>query len=83
MTVATKSEYAKTQSILDDLPAGSVVLDRFGHAWQQGGAWRFHSSPYWYRSYGDDSEVSSYELSQRGPLRAMTASKTYLHRQRK
>jgi nuclear transport factor 2 (NTF2) superfamily protein len=49
---------------LEDLPDGSVVLDQYNHAWQ-------NSRGYWYRSYGDDSEVSSWELHFKGPGRTI------------
>lgn len=82
-----KSELATTQARLDELPALAVVLDQFGHAWQHarsyGALGKEYPTGWWYRSFGDDTEVTSYELSQRGPLRLMTASKTELHRQRK
>lgn len=46
---------------MQDLPPGSVVLDRFGHAWQS-------ATGYWYRAYGDDTEVSTWEAAQCGPM---------------
>lgn len=55
----------RAQVKLDQLPNGAVVLDRYGHAWQLG---IILHDPYWYRSYGDDSHVSSWELAQRGPI---------------
>lgn len=55
---------------LDNLSHGAVVLDRFGHAWQQSRVGAVGSG-YWYRSYGDDSEVSSYEVAQRGPMKVL------------
>ena len=58
------SEVARTQARLDKLADGSVVLDRFGHAWQLGRI-------YWYRAYGDSSMVSSYDLAQQGPVRVV------------
>lgn len=77
----------RSQIALDELPAGSVVLDRFGHAWQSargyGALGTTYVTGYWYRSYGDDSEVSTFELAQRGPLHLMTADKTQLHKKRK
>jgi len=51
----------RTQIRLDKLFHGSVILDRHGDAWQLSG-------DYWYRAYGDDSQVSSFELAQRGPV---------------
>lgn len=54
-----KSNAARAQEQLDSLRDGSVVLDRFGDAWQAG-------SLYWYRAYGDSSFVSSYDLAQTG-----------------
>lgn len=50
----------KAQIRLDQLDKNAVILDGTGCAWQFGG-WR---NPYWYRAFGDDSFVSSYELSQ-------------------
>lgn len=61
----------RTQIMLDKLPGGSVVLDRYNHAWQQGGGYRFNGSPYWYRAYSDSSEVSSFELAQLGPCKTV------------
>lgn len=75
----------RTQIALDKLPAGSVVLDRFGHAWQSahaGGRREGAPSGYWYRSYGDDSEVTSWELAQLGPVHLMAPAKTTLDRAR-
>lgn len=63
----------RAQILLDALPPGAVVLDRFGDAWQQGGTYRFNSSHYWYRAYGDSSEVTSYELCQSGPVKVLEA----------
>lgn len=76
----------RSQIRLDELPAGSVVLDRFGHAWQAGsrGVWgTTYNTGYWYRAYGDSSEVSSFELAQSGPFHLMAAGKTELHKKRK
>lgn len=75
----------RTQVALDKLPAGSVVLDQYGHAWQSahaGGQREGAPSAYWYRSYGDDSEVTSWELAQRGPVRLMKAHPSQLDRMR-
>lgn len=55
-----RRDLAKWQEALDRLPNGSVVADFFGDAWQK-------SREYWYRAYGDDTEVSSYVLAQCGP----------------
>ncbi|UOQ57231.1 hypothetical protein MUN78_16500 [Leucobacter allii] len=60
----TSNRVRKHHPDLDELPSGSVVLDRFGHAWQVG-------SIYWYRAYGDDSMVSSWDLSFSGPFRVL------------
>lgn len=77
----------RSQIALDNLEAGSVVLDRFGHAWQSargyGALGTTYATGYWYRSYGDDSEVSTFELAQKGPFHLMAADKTPLHRKRK
>ncbi|RKW71773.1 hypothetical protein [Galactobacter caseinivorans] len=60
----------KGAALLDSLPAGAVVLDRNGHAWQQGGIYRFWGEQhgYWYRSYGDDSEVTAREIADLAPF---------------
>lgn len=55
---------------LDELSHGAVILDRFGDAWQQARIGQVGSG-YWYRSYGDDSEVSSFEVAQRGPIKVI------------
>lgn len=55
---------------LDKLNHGAVILDRFEHAWQQSKSGNV-GSRYWYRSYGDDSEVSSWEVAQRGPVKVI------------
>ena len=76
----------RSQIALDELPAGSVVLDRYGHAWQVGsrGTWgSSYNTGYWYRAYGDSSEVSTFELAQSGPFRLMAADKTELHKKRR
>lgn len=76
----------RTKIALDQLPSGSVVLDRYGHAWQSAGAgWGGAGlvSAYWYRSYGDDSQVTSWELAQSGPCHLMTPGKTTIDRTRK
>lgn len=54
----------RAQMQLDRLADGSVILDRHNQAWQL-------SRHYWYRAYGDDSEVSSWELAQRGPVKTL------------
>ena len=51
---------AKAQIQLDKLNGNAVILDSSGQAWQFGG-WQ---NPYWYRAFGDDSFVSSFELTQ-------------------
>ena len=67
--------------MLDDLPPGSVVLDDFGHAWQSargyGALGATYASGYWYRAYdGDDAaEVSTWDLSFRGPFQRMEVVK--------
>ncbi|GAA4924410.1 hypothetical protein [Nesterenkonia rhizosphaerae] len=57
---------AKAQMQLDKLPPSAVILDRNDHAWQQGKTYNISGfgDPYWYRAYGDDSCVSSFELAQ-------------------
>lgn len=54
----------RTLLALNELPDGSVVQDRFGHAWQC-------SRNYWYWSYGDDSEVSSWDIVSLAPFTLM------------
>lgn len=51
-------DLAKAQIQLDKLPPWSVILDGRGHAWQVD----LHG--YWYRSFGDDSLISPFELTQ-------------------
>lgn len=63
----------RTQIELDKLPHGSIVIDRFGDAWQE-------SRNYWYRAYGDSSEVSSWELCQRAPITLATPAPKALAR---
>lgn len=62
----------KTRAMLDELPAGSVVLDSYGHAWQSargyGALGSSYATGYWYRAYGDSSEVSTWDMSFRGPF---------------
>lgn len=57
---------------MQDLPPGSVVLDRFGDAWQSARGYgpfgSNYATGYWYRAYGDDSEVSTWEAAQYGPI---------------
>lgn len=57
---------------MQDLPPGSVVLDRFGDAWQSARGYgpfgSTYATGYWYRAYGDDSEVSTWEAAQYGPI---------------
>jgi len=65
----------KTQIELDQMPPGAVVLDRHGHAWQSargyGPMGTEYANGYWYRAYGDSSEVSTWELAQYGPFQRM------------
>ena len=66
----------KTRIMLGKLPPGSVVLDRFGHAWQSARHYvlgKEYPTGYWYRAYdGDDaSEVSEWDLAFRGPFKRM------------
>lgn len=53
---------------LNNLPNGSVILDRFGHAWQL-------SRNYWYRAYGDDEETNSWTVAQCGPVKVIHETK--------
>ena len=81
-----QSALQRSQIKLDELAGGAVVLDRYGHAWQSargyGALGATHPTGYWYRAYGDSSEVSTFELAQSGPFRLMTADKTELHKKR-
>lgn len=60
---------------MQDLPPGSVVLDRFGNAWQSargyGPVGSTYATGYWYRAYGDDTEVSAWEAAQSGPMKVI------------
>lgn len=49
------------QKLLDSLPTYSVVLDKYGHAWQSGPI-------YWYRAFGDDEPFSSWDLAFSFPI---------------
>lgn len=57
---------------MQKLPPGSVVIDRFGDAWQSargyGPLGSTYATGYWYRAYGDDSDVSTWEAAQHGPM---------------
>ena len=64
MARQVSNERERAQIMLDKLNDGSVVLDMHGHAWQYGGL-------YWYRSYGDDSMVSSHDLSFSFPFKVI------------
>ena len=64
MTRQVSNERERAQIMLDGLNDGSVVLDVHGHAWQYGGI-------YWYRSYGDDSMVSSHDLAFKAPFKVI------------
>ena len=55
---------------MEEMPPGSVVLDTYGDAWQNG------FLGYWYRAYGDSSEVSACEVAQRGPIKKIHEGKT-------
>ena len=55
-----RPDLARTQIKLDELEPGSVVIDRYGHAWQ-------NDRIYWYRAYGDEV-FSSFELAQSAPI---------------
>lgn len=56
----------RAKIMLDNLNARSVVIDRHGDAWQSGGVGSV--GMYWYRAYGDSSEVDSWALSQLQPF---------------
>ena len=50
------------QKLLDSLPTYSVVLDKYGHAWQSG-------SIYWYRAFRVTPEpFSSWDLAFSFPI---------------
>lgn len=51
----------REQIKLDALPSRSVVLDANGHAWQTDGI-------YWYRAFGDDSMIGSWEMRAYAPF---------------
>lgn len=60
---------------IQELPPGSVVLDRFGDAWQSatgyGPVGSTYATGYWYRAYGDSTEVSTWEVAQSGPMKVL------------
>lgn len=70
-----KPALRRAQKTLDGLGPGSVILDRYGHAWQSargyGPLGGMYATGYWYRAFGDSSEVSSFELAQRGPVQVI------------
>ncbi|OIU88627.1 hypothetical protein [Microbacterium sp. AR7-10] len=57
---ALATPIARTQRVLDDLPARSVVIDGHGDVWQQGPAM---DTGYWYRAY-DGEGRSSWDAAQ-------------------
>ena len=70
MPIDTHKDHHKAQKMLDKLPCGAVVIDRYGHAWQEGGP---QLIGYWYRAYGDAKSWTSYELAFNHPLTPLTA----------
>lgn len=59
----------KSLRLLNSLEDGSVVIDRYGHAWQA-------SRHEWYRCFGDGHMYSSWNLAaERGPLLAVYEGK--------
>lgn len=72
----SKTMPQKEQIKLEKLAPGAVVLDVFGHAWQDargyniGGA---YPTGYWYRAYdgNDASEVATHDLAFRGPFKIL------------
>lgn len=69
---------------INALEPGAVVLDRYGHAWQSARGYgpfgSTYPSGYWYRAYGDDSEVASFEVAQHGPLTVIHGKKSVTRR---
>jgi len=59
----------RTQIELDEAEPGAIVVDRFGHAWQQGGA------GYWYRAYDSDKTWVSFDIAQFGPFTTVEKSR--------
>lgn len=55
-----RGDLAQTQIKLDEMEPGSVVIDKYGHAWQS-------DRIYWYRAYGEEV-FSSFELAQSAPI---------------
>ncbi len=53
-----RKDLARLQTKLDALDNGAVVLDADGDAWQKG------FPGFWYRAFGDSSQVSSFQLAQ-------------------
>lgn len=69
----TWKQARKAQTMLDTLQPGAVVLDTHGHAWQMG---RVIDAYYWYRAYGDSSNVSTHELATLGPFTVLHTAPT-------
>ena len=62
---STRPEHRKAQHLLDSLPPESVVMDCHGGAWQEGG---LSLRGMWYRAFGDEKPLSSWELAFKYPL---------------
>ena len=57
-----RADLHRTHLKLDTLPAGAVVIDKHGDAWQCGGVGS--AGMYWYRAF-DGEGISSFQLAQR------------------
>ena len=64
--VHTSKAHYDAHRLLDDMPHGSVVLDRHGEAWQD-------DTGYWFGSFAvPDEPLSSYDLAFHAPITPLT-----------
>lgn len=64
MASGLRSDMNRAHIALDKLERQSVVLDRWGHAYQLLGV-------YWYEAGSDDGPISSFQLAQRAPIKTV------------
>lgn len=69
---STRPEHRKAQALLDSLQPESVVMDCHGGAWQEGG---LALRGLWYRAFGDDKPLSSWDLAFKYPIAELTPKK--------
>lgn len=60
-TRSLRADLHRAHLALDELHHRSVVLDRWGAAYQLLG-------PYWYEAGSDEGPISSFQLAQRAPI---------------